>query len=761
MVGRTLGHYRIDEQIGAGGMGEVYRARDTRLQRDVALKIIPDSLVTEARRQRFEREALAVAALQHPNVVTIHGVEEHDGVRFLVMELVDGVTLTSAVPPGGFPRARFLEIARALADGLRAAHRLGITHRDIKPTNIMLDRDGRVKILDFGLARFDDQNDEDATLDAASPAAARSASVTGDGQVLGTPRYMSPEQARGGRADARSDIYSLGLVLQELLGGSPSDAPPEADADIAELTAKCLHAAPAQRYEDAGVLRDALETLPASPGTSGGADAAVAGSRARSAVPAYRIAVMPFRVRGSDEELAYLGDGLAENLIRKLSRQPHLRVLSRYASFSLRDEALDPVSLGERLGTDAMVLGEITQRGTNARISVELVGTSNGDHLWSEQSDLPLEGIARLEGEMARSIAGHLEQELSTDSGSGSANAAETSSGPSSDPADPQAYLLYLKSRPLSVGTITQMDRAVEYLEEAISRDENYALAHAALALLQIHRSVHGVQDRGTAARQARAAARRALAVGPDLAETHTAAAMVRFHLDWDWEGADEEFRAAVALDPRGDLPYLEWGEYLCGTGQLDEALRAAHQARDADPISPNAPHAVGFTLLLMGDFDGAVREFNEAIAKHPNWTWGYIKSAWTYAEAGDNQRALERAAAAEAALHGGGSPLARSWLGYVYARCGETARAHAAQEEILSAPGYTDPIVTSYVPCGLGDVESVVAAMERALQERSPLAPQMWAIGRLARYVDLENHPRFQAVIREMDYPDVPAPLG
>ncbi|HMB70916.1 MAG TPA: serine/threonine-protein kinase, partial [bacterium] len=537
MIGREIAHYRIEAKIGAGGMGEVYRARDTRLQRDVAVKVLPAAHAADpVRRSRFQREALAVAALRHPNVVTIHAVEDVDGLSFLVMELVEGSTLSHAIPAGGFPADRFLPIAVAIADALAAAHSRGIIHRDLKPSNVMLDTDGRARVLDFGLARFDDDAGDAETRPGSD-------AVTRDGQLLGTVLSMSPEQARGETVGPRSDVFSAGVLFYEALSGDrpfegtttadsigkllhaePRPLPPGAPEDLAALVMRCLEKDPARRPADGAMLLRELRGIGASPdsGRSAGNgkddDAAtIAGgdSPETGTLSSVRaVAVMPFASRAKDDEEAeFLCDGLTENLIHALSRVRALRVLSSSATFALRDADQDPVALGQRLGADAIVFGRMARRPDRVVVSAELVSAADGGRLWGERYDRPMSEAPSLEFDVADNIARQLLRELSTGDGSPVPRAE----------VDPQAYMLYLKARPLMVGTAVQMQKATEYLEQAVELDSDYAVAHSALAVAYVHHGMHSVRDAADARRRARAAAEEAIRLDPDLPEAHTA----------------------------------------------------------------------------------------------------------------------------------------------------------------------------------------------------------------------------------------------
>jgi serine/threonine protein kinase/Tfp pilus assembly protein PilF len=768
MIGKTLSSYTIVDTLGSGGMGTVYLARDTRLGRTVALKVLPPEVARDPdRSRRFLLEARSASALKHPNVAHIYDVGDADGVRFIVMEHIEGETLHQRLAQGPLAVADAVAVASQIADALADAHERRIVHRDIKPANVMLTARGTVKVLDFGLARFDQDltvNTNEATM-AASPAL--SSETTQAGRLLGTVPYMSPEQARGDRVDARTDVFSLGVVLYEMLAGrrpfqgrtpketlerilrgNPEDVAavnPAVPPALAAVVRRCLAADPGQRYPAA---KDLLADLAA----------AAPGASAAPAVPApasapreddlskiESIAVMPFENGSKEEAAEYLCDGLAESLIATLSRLPDLRVISRTATFALRDEPKDIRALGERLGVDALVLGDLRPRGDRVVVNVELVGVPDGRRLWGDRYDRPLTEVAAVEQDMVDNVSKQLKEALSSD---------EVARLVGRE-VDPQAYLLYLKGRSLIIGSATQMEKGAEYLEEAARRDPNYALPHAALVESYMARCYHNVIDLPEARQKARAAARTAVKLDPNLPEAHTALGIVRFMFDWDWEGADEAFRKAIEMGG-GDVPHLEYAEFLAGVGRLSEALPMAARARELDPVSPQPTHSAAYTMMLMGKHAEAADAFRTAISLHPDWIWGHIKLAVCLSHLGAFEEALAEAGIAEAALHGGGTPLARSWIGRVYGAAGErdTALAYLAKLQDTDTV-QVDPLTRSYIHSVLGERDRFLDCVEEAYRKRSALVCMIHAVGRLEAHLDLETEPRFQAVVDRMGFPD------
>ncbi len=454
---------------------------------------------------------------------------------------------------------------------------------------------------------------------------------------------------------------------------------------------------------------------------------------------------MPFENGAKDEDAEYLCEGLAENLIATLARIPDLRVISRHATFALRDEPRDIPVLGERLGVDALVLGELRPRRDRLVLNVELVGVPDGRRLWGDRYDRPLAEAASMERDLAESLARQLKDALSSD---------EVARLVEQD-VDPQAYLLYLKGRSLLIGTATQMVKGAEYLEEAAERDPRYALPHAALAESYMIQSFHNILDQQEARRRARAAARTAVRLDPGLPEAQTALGMMRA-FDWDWEGADEAHRRAVLAGPGRDVPHLEYADFLGTVNRLPEALDMAERARRLDPVSPNPTHVVAYVCMLMGDYDRAVREFTAAIALHPDWIWGRIKLANTYSRQGRHDEAVAEIKLAEAALHGGGTPLARSWVARVYGAAGDRDKALAIQEGLRDTESVAvDPVVLAYIDSALGEKDRVLDGIEETYRQRSALSSRILEFSRLEPHLGLLTEPRYREVLERMGLSD------
>ena len=577
-AGHRLGPYEVLAPLGAGGMGEVYRARDVRLDRTVAVKILPPELAVDERyRQRFEREARAASALSHPHIAHVYDVGEQDGTHFIAMEYVEGENLRELVTRGPLDVDRVVEIGAQMASALEEAHGRGVVHRDIKSANAVVTPKGQVKVLDFGLARRD--RDGVGPLDSEQVTEAR----TQAGVVVGTVPYMSPEQALGKDLDARTDLFSLGVVLYELatgrlpfvgntatqtidqichatpveLGASRKGVP----AELERIVRKCLEKDRDRRYASARDLVVDLRNLQRDRASGTGPVAVAprrgsqrllvlgaAGLLAAVAVGAgllYRastrggaigsVAVLPFENATGDPGNEYLSDGISESLINKLSSLPGLRVISRTSAFAFKGKKLGPAEIGRTLGVDALLLGSLAQRGASLAITAELVSVRDDRQLWGEKYSRSADDVLKVEGEIAATIARTLRGQLSGEEQQKLARGAT---------ADPEAYRLYLKGRDFLVGNQQEMDKSVDYFQQAVARAPEYALAHAGLAEAYTRQAFLRASGREEPLRMARAAVNRALELDPDLAEAHTALGLVHFYFEWDWAGAEAEFRA-------------------------------------------------------------------------------------------------------------------------------------------------------------------------------------------------------------------------
>ncbi|HVJ28478.1 MAG TPA: protein kinase, partial [Vicinamibacterales bacterium] len=596
--GVRLGHYEILSLLGKGGMGEVYLARDTRLERRVALKILPADLATDSDRlARFIREAKSASALNHPNIITLHDVGETDGTHFIAYEFIDGTTLRQFARGPGFDLGSALEIAIQVASALEEAHRAGIVHRDLKPDNVMIRPNGLVKLLDFGIARLSqptDQGDNAAT-----------ALQTESGLLIGTPQFMSPEQARGLDVDHQTDIFSFGVVLHEMISGvSPFAADTVTDVVVAVLTrdpprltgvppkladivTKALQKDRARRYPAVTeLLRDLREVQSHLDGHHD--------PRAASAhLEVKSVAVLPFVNMSAEEDDEYFCDGLAEELLIALSKIDALKVAARTSAFSFKGKSADVGTIARALGVSNIVEGSVRRSGHRLRISVQLISAADGCQMWSERYDREMRDIFALQDEITLAIVEALKVRLL-----GEAKAAVLKRYTESA----EAYELFLKGRFHSYKyTAHGWQRGIEFFEKAIDIQPDYAPAYAGIAMARGCQWFFGILPAERTISPCRTASARALAIDPNLAEAHLPRAIITFFHDWDWQKAAQEFQRTITLNPNNAEALSYYALFLTFRGSGDEAMRTNQMALTLDPLAPLINMNGGWTYFAAG----------------------------------------------------------------------------------------------------------------------------------------------------------------
>jgi serine/threonine protein kinase/tetratricopeptide (TPR) repeat protein len=626
-----LGTYEILGPLGAGGMGEVYRAKDLRLGREVAIKVLPADVASSPDRlARFEREARTVAGLNHPNIVTLHSVEDADGIRFLTMELVEGQTLSTLVPPGGLPLPRILDLAIPLTEALAAAHEKGVIHRDLKPGNVMVTREGRVKVLDFGLAKLMDRDSigRGATATVESP-------LSGEGQVLGTAPYMAPEQLRGETADARSDLFSLGVILYELTagrrpftGGSSAevissilrDTPDpvtrvrgDLPGDFERVVSRCLEKGPRARFQTALDVGKELRRLRNT----------LEGPSPRQAPQTFAsVAVLPFVNMSRDPENDYFSDGLAEELLNVLAKIQGLRVAARSSAFTFRGKGATVAEVGKALGVSTVLEGSVRKAGNRVRISVQLVNVADGYHLWTESYDRTLDDIFAVQDDIAQSVVKALRTTLlGQEAGSAASDEvkADVADAAKGRGHNAEAHRLYLQGR-YFVDRLAREDllRGIDSLQAAIGIDPGHARAWAVLSTAYVLRSGYGWGPHAEGYARAREAARRAIDLEPDLVEGLAALAWVLMCIDWDWANAEASCRRALELAPRNATVLTGAGWLMRGTGRVHEAVALFQRALEEDPLSSSAHHNLAVTFYYAGMLEDALAVFRKTLELAP-----------------------------------------------------------------------------------------------------------------------------------------------
>jgi serine/threonine protein kinase len=604
--GSRLAQYEVVSTVGSGGMGVVYRARDTRLGREVAIKVMAPHIAADpVMRRRFETEARAVAALSHPGILSIYELAVADGVPFAVMELLEGRNLRERMSEGPLPWREAAEIAAAIADGLGAAHTKGIIHRDLKPENVFLTTDGQVKILDFGLAL--------QRLDGVGDPSGPTVAHTAQGIVLGTFGYMSPEQVLGERVDGRTDIFALGCLLYEMLtgrqlfsGATPqeliarllhesapdlSTSDPRAPQALRDIVVRAVERNPARRFDSAQDLASALRAL-----LSGAAIRLPRQVRPRGK----SLAVLPF-VNAADPQLEYLTDGITESIINSISQLGTIRVVPRSLAFRYKGVQADPATVGLALNARTILTGRVTQHGDVLNIQAELVDTSTESQLWGEQFRHKLSELLTVQEEIAWQISEALRLKLT---------AAQRRKLRRHATVNPEAYQAYLRGRHhWNNWTPEGFRRAVEQFQQAIDLDASYALAYAGLGDAYGALAYYGYIDPHDGFVRARAAAERALKLDPELADAHVTLGLGQLFACWDWPATERELQTAIALNPKLPLAHSVRSLLLSTSGRFDEALTEAKTARDLDPLSLFAGMGVAWVHHFAGRHDEAARE--------------------------------------------------------------------------------------------------------------------------------------------------------
>lgn len=744
--GSKLGLYEVLAPLGAGGMGEVYRARDPRLGRDVAVKVLPPEFALDPERlARFRREAQTLAGLNHPNIAAIYGLEETGPTPHLILELVEGETLAARLAHGPLPTRDALALGIQIAAAVEAAHERGIVHRDLKPGNVMINQSGMVKVLDFGLAKSDATASTEGETVAGLTRAAR-AGDTVAGVLLGTVAYMSPEQARGLPVDRRSDVWSFGCVLFECLAGRPpftgataSDLiarilerepdwtalPNATPARARDTLRRCLKKNADERPRD---IRDVRLELVAAAAPGGKADAGHEKS----------IAVLPFENQsGVDDE--YFADGVTDEILNALSQIEGLRVAARASCFAFKGRREDLRAIGERLDVATVLEGTVRRAGTRLRITVQLANASDGYQIWSERYDREVTDVFAVQDEIANAIATKLR---------GALHAEADRSRSRGRTKNLEAYELLLRGRALQTKRGRFMPQAIACFEQAIALDPNYAEALAWLADSYRLRGVFGVAPTQFAMTKAKELAQRALAIDESLGDAWATLGSVAEQFERNFEESERLYRRAMEADPRNARARAQralWRAFR-GAMQDDEAVAEARRAVQDDPLNAWVGGMLSYTLGVVGKHDESLVVAERSVALDPESffaQWDLMRAnAW----AGRHDRALEMAPGllAESGRH----IWALGLLSWTYGQVGRLEEARACFDE-LEARSRHEFVSRSWLSIGAASAGLEEPAMqwaERAVAERDPVA--VWA-RRLPFWDSLRGDPRFLELMR------------
>jgi TolB-like protein/tRNA A-37 threonylcarbamoyl transferase component Bud32 len=761
LIGRQLGTYRVLALLGAGGMSEVYRARDTKLNRDVALKTLPDAFALDADRlARFRREAQVVAALNHPHIVTIFSIEEQDDVSFITMELIEGSTLDQEIAEGGLALARFFDIAVALAEALTAAHRKHIIHRDLKPANVIVADDGTVKVLDFGLARTVAPGISGVS------DTVTSMGLTADGAIVGTMPYMSPEQIEAKPLDPRTDLFSLGIVLYELAtgerpfrGDSPArlmssilkDHPvpvAERRADlpggVCRLIGQCLEKHERDRIQTANeVLIELKAQRRAWESGAGAADRAVRDITSPPAECAASIAVLAFTDMSAAKDQDWFCDGIAEEILNALTPLTGLRVAARTSAFSFKGKGDDLRTIGEKLSVTTVLEGSVRRAGDRVRVTVQLSDARSGYQLWSERYDRELKDIFDVQDEIAKAVAHRLRVTLAGGRDDRLVEQATTNI---------EAYQLYLKGRALVDRRGASVPAGLELLRKAVDLDPGYALAWAGVADALTVMAYSGAARGADSKPEAMAAARRSIELDPASAVAHTALACATLLYENDRAAAKRWFERALEINPSYGMGRCWYGlfyfQWACG--DFERGITEARRALDSDPLSAYVTMNLGNCLLTAGRLDEAMDADRRAIQLDPEsfvarWSLGIaLGTAGRFEEA----VSVLEAAARMSERHS----LALTGLAVVLGRWGKASEASVLHRELLqrASERYVSSTHLALTAKAAGQQEEAMAFARRAWEEREP-SFILWA-RHFPPYRALHSDPRFAAILREMD---------
>jgi serine/threonine-protein kinase len=839
--GETVGHYRIISRIGVGGMGQVFLAHDITLGRKIALKLLPAEFTRNTDRvRRFQQEARAASSLNHPNIITIHEIGQAEDKHFIATEYIDGLTLReylrepqSRSAAGGkhtgLQLNETLNITLQVADALAAAHAKGIVHRDIKPENIMLVRDSHlmqkesfVKVLDFGIAKLTELQTTGREGDATTKVLLN----THEGSVIGTASYMSPEQARGESVDARTDVWSLGIVLYEMLtksmpfGGNTTqdviasilkeETPPislEVPDRLRWIVEKALRKDREERYQTIremfsdlralqkleGVRQEGSEQsgLPGSdPGTAGisaastsevdgaftanpsrptrsSADyiAGVVGQHKRAAAlllvtlllaiggSVYffyfaksgkaaidSVAVLPFTNTANDPNAEYLSDGISGSLINSLSQLPQLKVIAQSSTFKYKGKEIDPQEVANALGVQAIVTGRIVRLGDTLQISVELVNARNNTQMWGEQYSRKAADLQAVQGEIARTISeklrirftGTQEQQLTK---------------PATQ--NPEAYQLYLNGEFHGrTGRIEDERKALDYYNQAIALDPNFALAYVRLAEEYDYFASTSLSDPKEALARAKAAVHKALELDETLAQAHTMLGVIKLE-EWDWAGAESEFKRALELNPNLARAHGVYGSYLTIMGRFTEGLAENKRAQELDPLNMYAKSGEGLALYNAHRFDEAIRQLQHVIELQQDFSFAHYFLGASYAMKGMYQEAIaeyQKFSSLE-----GEKTENQIYLGYSFAVSGQREKALAILNKLKTTKEYVSPAELAILYVGLGDKEGAFQELERAYVAHDL---QMQYLKVEPHYDALRSDPRFTDLMRRVGLP-------
>ncbi len=744
MVGKTVSHYKILEELGRGGMGVVYKAEDTKLKRTVALKFLPPEFMSDSEaKQRFLIEAQAAAALDHPNICAIHEIEEGNGQTFMVMGFIEGRSLEAKIKGERLKIKEVLDIALQIAEGLKVAHEHGIIHRDIKPANIMITKEGRAKILDFGLAKLSGLSQ-----------------LTRSGATLGTTAYMSPEQARGEPVDQRTDIWSFGVVLYQMLTGqlpfegeyeqaiiysilhdepeAPSSFREDIPQDLEQIVLNALQKEPRQRFSSMAEMIPALRELQ----NKSTAISKAKAQESKKTLPS--IAVLPFTNISADPEQEYFCDGMAEEIINALTQIEGLRVVARTSAFAFKGKNVDVREIGKILNVTTVLEGSVRKAGKRVRVTAQLIKVADGYHLWSEKYDRDLEDIFAVQDEISQKITHQLKGKLFGE---------EKEKLVRKPVENMEAYELLLKGRYfMNQMTRAGLNKGIDYFQQAIERLPDFAEAYANMASCYSVQAMLGYLPSNIAMAKAKTIAQKALSIDPNQVTVHSTLGLAILYHDWDWQGAKRELDRARALNPNHVNTHIYFSLYYQILGKVEDALREAQQAAELDPISTIIIINFAVHLVRANKLKQAKKQIAKIFELVPDHPYAHYLSGQIAVLQGEYEKAFTHYE--KSMKQSGQTHLLIAALGWAHGKAGNRQKAleFLKKLEAIAQHEAVSPVYFTRIYIALKDFDKAFDYLEKAYQEHDS---SLLNIRTEESIWDLHGHPRFLEFLKKMGLDD------